>query len=242
MSGTQGLVRSIRDDERGITGLETAIILIAFVVVASVFAYTVLTAGIYSSQKTNEAVNAAIEEVRSSIVPGGNVFAYEGAVDIDGDTNTADTQQAVVKVSVELAVALRGTPIDLTPPWVIALNGSLEPSGLDNTLVIDYVDSSHVLNEVAWTVRFSGSNDADYSLEPTERAEVTVWLVEYEYDPEAGLYYTLGGGTGDPFADDEDSLLTKYERFSLEISPVKGAPLQVERVAPQALEPIMNLR
>ena len=34
-------------DERGITGLETAIILIAFVVVASVFAYAVLTAGLF---------------------------------------------------------------------------------------------------------------------------------------------------------------------------------------------------
>ena len=51
--------------EQGITGLETAIILIAFVVVASVFSYTVLTAGVFSSQKSSEAVNAAIDEVRS---------------------------------------------------------------------------------------------------------------------------------------------------------------------------------
>ena len=36
--------------ERGITGLETAIILIAFVVVASVFAFTVLSTGIFSSE------------------------------------------------------------------------------------------------------------------------------------------------------------------------------------------------
>lgn len=53
--------------QQGITGLETAIILIAFIVVASVFAYTVLTAGVFSSQKANESVNAAIQEVRSSI-------------------------------------------------------------------------------------------------------------------------------------------------------------------------------
>ena len=38
----KGLYKGPRRDERGITGLETAIILIAFVVVASVFAYTVL--------------------------------------------------------------------------------------------------------------------------------------------------------------------------------------------------------
>ena len=42
--------------ERGITGLETAIILIAFVVVAAVFAYTVLSAGLFSTQKSQEAI------------------------------------------------------------------------------------------------------------------------------------------------------------------------------------------
>ena len=35
-----------RADERGITGLETAIVLIAFVVVASVFAFAVLSTGL----------------------------------------------------------------------------------------------------------------------------------------------------------------------------------------------------
>ena len=238
----RGITSFPRRDERGITGLETAIILIAFVVVASVFAYTVLTAGIYSSQKSNEAVNAAIEEVRSSIIPSGNVYGFEGSVDLDGDTATSDVQAAVVKVGLELAVALRGTPVDLTPPYLIAANGSLQSSGLENSLVIDYLSHTHVLNEVAWTVRFAGSSDGDYSLEQTERAEVTVWLVRYEYDDVAGLYYTLGAGTGDPFADETDALLTKSESFTLEVSPVQGAPLQVERVVPQALAPIMNLR
>ena len=241
LSGNAQQLRRIRDDERGITGLETAIILIAFVVVASVFAYTVLTAGIYSSQKSNEAVNAAIDEVRSSIVPDGNVIAYSGDVDIDGDTATADTQLAVTRVSVGLTVALHGTPIDLTPPYVLAANGSLQPSGLTNTMVINYLDSNQVVHDTAWTVMFSGSNDGDYSLEPTEKAEVTVWLVTYDYDSVAGLYYTLGGGPADPFADDAASLLTNFQPFTLEVSPVQGAQLSLDRVAPQALTPIMNL-
>ncbi|MEE8363798.1 MAG: archaellin/type IV pilin N-terminal domain-containing protein, partial [Dehalococcoidia bacterium] len=45
-------------DQRGITGLETAIILIAFVVVASVFAFTVLSTGIFSSERSKETVYA----------------------------------------------------------------------------------------------------------------------------------------------------------------------------------------
>ena len=48
-------------DQHGITGLETAIILIAFVVVASVFAFTVLSTGIFASERSKETVFAGIE-------------------------------------------------------------------------------------------------------------------------------------------------------------------------------------
>ena len=43
-------------DERGITGLETAIVLIAFVVVASVFAFTILTTGLFGTSKAKDSV------------------------------------------------------------------------------------------------------------------------------------------------------------------------------------------
>jgi flagellin-like protein len=64
--------------QRGITGLETAIILIAFVVVASVFAFTVLSTGIFSSKRSKETVFAGLDEVRSSLEPRGSVIAYKG--------------------------------------------------------------------------------------------------------------------------------------------------------------------
>ncbi len=50
---------NLKADQRGITGLETAIVLIAFVVVASVFAFAVLSTGLTSSQKSQEAVLGA---------------------------------------------------------------------------------------------------------------------------------------------------------------------------------------
>ena len=62
-------------DERGITGLETAIILIAFVVVASVFAFTVLSTGIFSAERGKETVFAGLQEARGTIEPKGSVIA-----------------------------------------------------------------------------------------------------------------------------------------------------------------------
>ena len=62
--------------QRGITGLETAIILIAFVVVASVFSFTVLSTGVFASERSKETVYAGLEEAKSSLEPKGSVIAY----------------------------------------------------------------------------------------------------------------------------------------------------------------------
>ena len=68
---TQALVK----DQRGVTGLETAIILIAFVVVASVFAFTVLSTGIFSAERGKETIHAGLREARSSAELKGSVIA-----------------------------------------------------------------------------------------------------------------------------------------------------------------------
>ena len=67
--------------QRGVTGLETAIILIAVVVVASVFAFTVLSTGIFSAEKGKETIHAGLREARSSLQLKGSVTA-KGAPNI----------------------------------------------------------------------------------------------------------------------------------------------------------------
>ena len=47
--------------QRGITGLETAIVLIAFVVVASVFAFTILSAGVFASEANKQTIHAGLK-------------------------------------------------------------------------------------------------------------------------------------------------------------------------------------
>ncbi len=49
-------------DQRGITGLETAIVLIAFVVVSSVFAFAALSTGLFTSDKAKETIKAGLAE------------------------------------------------------------------------------------------------------------------------------------------------------------------------------------
>ena len=69
--GPRALLRTrtarIMRSARGITGLETAIILIAFVVVASVFAYSILSAGLFTAERSKQAVYTGIDTAASSI-------------------------------------------------------------------------------------------------------------------------------------------------------------------------------
>ncbi|MCI0781486.1 MAG: hypothetical protein J4N89_10435, partial [Chloroflexi bacterium] len=66
---------ALSKDQRGITGLETAIVLIAFVVVASVFAFAVLSTGLLSAEKSKETVLGGLAETSSTIAIRGDIIA-----------------------------------------------------------------------------------------------------------------------------------------------------------------------
>ena len=57
---------SSSDAEAGFTGLEAAIVLIAFVVVASIFSYTVLAAGFHFSGESQSVIHQGIQQAGSS--------------------------------------------------------------------------------------------------------------------------------------------------------------------------------
>ena len=70
-------LRTFHRGEKGITGLETAIILIAFVTVASVLAYSVLSAGIFSAERGKETVYRGLDQAQSSMQVRGSVYATD---------------------------------------------------------------------------------------------------------------------------------------------------------------------
>ena len=67
-------MQNLYSDRKGITGLETAIILIAFIVVAAVFAFTVMTTGLFSTEKAKTTAQAGIAEASSTFAPKGGVL------------------------------------------------------------------------------------------------------------------------------------------------------------------------
>jgi flagellin FlaB len=155
------LVKTMHRDEKGITGLETAIILIAFVVVASVFAYTVLSAGIFSSQKGQEAVYTGLQHARSTLEPKGDVVAQSNGT-------------AVETLVICLGNALNGESIDLTAPTDNG-NGTAA-DGSANVVVVSYASKSIRTDDLYWTATQLGKGDDDKMLDPGETFEMTITM------------------------------------------------------------------
>ncbi|WP_269849372.1 archaellin/type IV pilin N-terminal domain-containing protein [Methanosarcina horonobensis] len=89
-------------NEKGFTGLEAAIVLIAFVVVAAVFSYVMLGAGFYTTQKSQEVVHTGVAQASSSLAPSGDVIVKA--------TNAGDTAESITFYVTNTA---GGTDVDL---------------------------------------------------------------------------------------------------------------------------------
>jgi len=146
------LSRAARAEE-GITGLETAIILIAFVVVATVFAFVVLSTGLFSSERGKEAVYAGLQKTRGTLELRGSVVA-------NTDGTIVDT------LVFDVANSAGGEPVNL------------DPAATSNKVVIDYRDADVNETNITWTVDWL-VGDADNLMEAGELAEITVDVTAY---------------------------------------------------------------
>lgn len=138
-------------DERGITGLETAIILIAFVVVAAVFAFVVLSTGLFSSERGKEAVYAGLAKTRGTMELSSSVIAKSNG------TN-------VTTVDFDIVLAAGGDSVNL------------DPAATTNRTVISYIDNATVINSLTYTATPITGN-ANTLLEPGELIRISIDLL-----------------------------------------------------------------
>ena len=218
--------------QRGITGLETAIILIAFVVVASVFAFTVLSTGVFASERAKETIFAGLKETKSTMRPSGSVIAFRGYI---GST------QAIFKFSLVVESIDGADPIDLTPPYTADGSGTDPDSSVTtNTTTIVYIDDNQILQNVPWTIDFLGDG-TDNFLDSGEKAEIQVWLLNRTtgttITSDSSVNYMSSGGLTS-----SGTLLTPNDRFTVEIQPPAGAVLTVRRNLPSVFDTVINLR
>jgi len=192
-------------NEDAFTGLEAAIVLIAFVVVAAVFSYVMLGAGFFATGEAQRVVHTGSQQASSSLEIIGNVYGYSTTV--GGDLT-----------SIEFTVGntAGGTPLDISQMLVTFTSG-------ETSKVIGYDSDNSSVNKAAatqtglpavgnWTVNttYNDIGAQNHLLEPGEQ-----FVLNITFPAEAKL------GPNTP--------------FSVNLQPAVGAVYPIKKTVPAHL-------
>jgi len=87
--------------KKGMVGIEAAIVLIAFVIVAAALAFVVLNMGFFTTQRSKEAIGTGLKEASS-------------ALEVDGSVVGKTKNSKLVAIAIPLKTATGKNPIDLS--------------------------------------------------------------------------------------------------------------------------------
>jgi flagellin FlaB len=190
-------------------GIEAAIVLIAFVVIAAAMAYVVINMGFYSAQQAKSTIDKGIGEATSALTLDGFLV---------GRTNTT----AVISwIAIPVKLAVGQSEVDMDGDTVvIAVVGSDFAlsniySGATNTTTANVetlmtaVGSGNTTAGNATCYIFNDDGNGDTVLKQNEKAYIILFL--------------------------GDSLLANYSKVKVEVRTSRGAALMVQRDIPGGL-------
>jgi len=189
--------------KRGSVSVETAVVLIAFIIVAASFAFIVLNMGFFASQKSKSTFGEGLRTTAMTIEVSGDVMGYCRGTD------------SVTEIIIPLRLSLNAEMFDFSTD-----NVAVEFITGNKTYANIYAGrldvSSISLNDIL---------DAAYTAAAGSTKAYTVWIMDKDGDTvlEKGervlLIIVLG----------PNDYVDVGERFKVEIVPVKGVTLTVER-------------
>jgi flagellin FlaB len=203
-------VQRKRWSKRGIVGIEAAIVLIAFVVIAAALAYVVINMGFYASQTAKTTINNGINEATS-------------ALELDGFmTGFTDPNGNVTYLAVPVKLAVGEQRVDLS---------------LNTTMVALQDGNSSLADIYSGAVNTTDTNMADLFGDVTTSGG-TPNATSYIYNSgglqtvlmqNAKAYIVIYLG--------ENYVLTPYSKMTVEVRTSVGAALTIQRVIPGGMSP-----
>jgi len=195
------------------TGLETAIILVSFVITAAAFAFVVLNMGFLTSQKSQSVISQSMTEASSSILVDNDLIAHFSV----NQTSQADTN--LTKLVFYIKLSQGKEPVDLSP-------GRLTMTFQNPRTHAEIYSDTHNVTTITEV-----NGDSDTLLESGERFRVVIDFT----DPAVS---TL---SWDPTLTGAEYYAHPYEEFRVHLRPAAGAVLAIERALPAVYDDIMTL-
>ncbi|MGC9113438.1 archaellin/type IV pilin N-terminal domain-containing protein [Acidilobus sp.] len=197
-----------RRSRRGMVGIDTAIILIAFVLVAAAVAFVVLDMGMTSAQKAKQSMESGLQESSTALQVDGNVMAYVNS--------NGEVQDIFIPLGVTPGTGYVSFAPSLMEVSIITPSGSYANiyKGVNNLLE---VNSSVPLSTIA--------SDMQSTYTTTTAAEV--YFIHGNITP-----YVLGPYGQALLVIYLPSGLPAYKSFTVTISPSIGGAISVARTIP----------
>ncbi|RLF10070.1 MAG: hypothetical protein DRJ98_06990 [Thermoprotei archaeon] len=196
-----GYFKKVLQRRRGLTGLETAIILIAFIIVAAAFAFAVLNMGFQTVQRSSEVMQSGLQEASSALELDGAVIAYA-----DSGKTYMDYTVFYIKLSAGKQPVVLST-------------GSLSVAYTDPYIHVDNVYTSSDSYSRCTITEVLG--DGDMVLEYGEKFKVVVNVT--------GIYQAEGEGTPDIGANEEFTVELKPAQGAI-LTVIRRLPPSLDTV------------
>ncbi len=210
---THSMINKPRN-RRGMTGLETAIILVAFVITAAAFAFVILNMGFITAEKAQSVISTGMSEATSSLLIDNGVVA--NFVNTTGGGEQSDI--CMTKLTFYIKLSQGHSPIDVD----------------DSRLVATFTNERHhgELYDVNGTIMTMTciTGDGDSLLEVGEKYRVDIDFTEIPND-----------GVDPPVVNRIDLYSHPYETFRVELRPSEGAVLTINREIPAVYVAVMTL-
>ena len=195
------------------TGIETAIILVAFVITAAAFAFVVLNMGFLTAEKAQSVISSGMSEASSALLTDSGIIAeFES-------TGASQADIDLVKLTFYLKQSQGHEPIDMSDGRMVATYTNSRCHGT--------IYSSSVTNTTIMTVKGVNS-DGDTLLETGEKFKVTIDFTNL-----------LMGAVDPAQLIQRDVYAHPYEEFRVELRPSAGSVLAIERQIPAVYSIIM---
>jgi flagellin FlaB len=210
------IIRYVLKKSRGIVGIEAAIVMIAFVVIAAALAYVVINMGFYSAQTAKTTIDQGLKEATSAIELNGFITA-----------KTNDTGSVTfLAVPVKLAVGHQQVDLSNNTVVVAVQGGNFSLANIYNGSQIGTQDDLITLmNNTYWDAYNYTSNSSSPSAESFIYNSQPGESNALQQNAKAYIVISLGDQYG----------LSVYDHVKVEIRTSVGAALMVQREIPGGL-------
>jgi flagellin FlaB len=179
------------ENENGFTGLEAAIVLIAFVVVAAVISYVDLGAGFFTTQKAQETIYRGVEQSTTNVQLVGNVYGL-----------SSDTSEGIDQIRFTIGL-VPGTPyIDLEKMRIVVSTPSFGPE----TLV--WTNASSSTADTNFIALKNGIGTSQPTMSSGDQTEIQFNITAVPRDTKINLEIHPGLGASYPFSKTTPSIIT----------------------------------